>query len=98
MILFIVSEVMFFFAFFWAFFTSSLAAVFNIGGVRPPSGIEAISPWGPPEDNKTLVFKSGNPQGLIASMPEGGRTPPMLNTGAKEEVKNAQKYAKKNIT
>ena len=32
MILFIVSEVMFFFAFFWAFFHSSLSPTFNIGG------------------------------------------------------------------
>ena len=33
MILFIVSEIMFFFAFFWAFFHSSLSPVFNLGGV-----------------------------------------------------------------
>ena len=36
MVLFIVSEIMFFFAFFWAFFHSSLAPTFNIGGVWPP--------------------------------------------------------------
>nr|YP_011008334.1 cytochrome oxidase subunit III [Scytothamnus australis]WBP70305.1 cytochrome oxidase subunit III [Scytothamnus australis] len=59
MILFIVSEVMFFFAFFWAFFTSSISPVFNIGGVWPPVGIEAISPWGLPFLNTVLLLSSG---------------------------------------
>lgn len=59
MILFIVSEVMFFFAFFWAFFTSSLTPVFNIGGVWPPVGIEVISPWGLPLLNTILLLSSG---------------------------------------
>lgn len=36
MILFILSEVMFFFAFFWSFFHASVAPVYNIGGVWPP--------------------------------------------------------------
>ena len=40
-ILFIVSEIMFFFAFFWAFFHSSLAPVPEIGGVWPPKAIES---------------------------------------------------------
>jgi len=33
MLLFIVSEVMFFFAFFWAFFASALAPVIEIGSI-----------------------------------------------------------------
>ncbi|MEP4441962.1 MAG: cytochrome c oxidase subunit 3 [Hyphomicrobiales bacterium] len=42
------SEIMFFFfAFFWVFFASSISPVFNIGGVWPPVGIYAISPWHP---------------------------------------------------
>jgi cytochrome c oxidase subunit 3 len=42
MVLFIVSEVMFFFAFFWAFFHSSIAPVYNIGGVWPPKAITTM--------------------------------------------------------
>jgi len=48
MILFIVSEIMFFFAFFWAFFHSSLAPTFNIGGVWPPQAISPIQTSGIP--------------------------------------------------
>jgi cytochrome c oxidase subunit 3 len=44
MILFIASEVMFFFAFFWSFFYYSVAPVIWIGGVWPPLGIDAPSP------------------------------------------------------
>ena len=44
MLLFIVSEIMFFFAFFWAFFHSSLSPTFDIGGIWPPEGIEVLNP------------------------------------------------------
>jgi hypothetical protein len=39
MMLFIASEIMFFFAFFWAFFHSSIGPVHNIGGVWPPRAL-----------------------------------------------------------
>ena len=42
MILFIVSEIMFFLAFFWAFFHSSLAPTVEIGAVWPPKGIQVL--------------------------------------------------------
>ena len=42
MILFIVSEVMFFFAFFWAFFHSSLAPTIQINSTWPPLGIDQL--------------------------------------------------------
>lgn len=59
MILFIVSEVIFFFAFFWAFFHSSLSPTFEIGGVWPPVDIVSISPWGVPLLNTLLLLCSG---------------------------------------
>jgi len=57
MVLFIVSEVMFFFAFFWAFFHSSLSPTFNIGGVWPPLAIETIQTSGIPLTNTFFFIK-----------------------------------------
>lgn len=59
MILFIVSEVMFFFAFFWAFFHSSLSPVYNIGGVWPPEAISTIGASGIPLTNTVFLLSSG---------------------------------------
>ena len=59
MILFIVSEIMFFFAFFWAFFHSSLSPTFNIGGVWPPLGILPIKTSGIPLTNTFFLLTSG---------------------------------------
>jgi len=59
MILFIVSEIMFFFAFFWAFFHSSLAPVFNIGSVWPPTFIVPIQTFEIPLTNTCLLLTSG---------------------------------------
>ena len=58
MILFIVSEVMFFFAFFWAFFHSSINPTVEI--VQwPPIGIDVIGPWGVPLLNTLILLTSG---------------------------------------
>ena len=59
MILFIASEVMFFFAFFWAFFHSSLAPVFNIGGVWPPKAIVTMNTYTIPLTNTFILLSSG---------------------------------------
>ena len=61
MILFIASEVMFFVAWFWAFFSSSLfpSAVDLVGAQWPPKGIEVLDPWGFPLLNTMILLCSG---------------------------------------
>ena len=59
MVLFIVSEIMLFFAFFWAYFHSSLSPVPEIGCVWPPKGLEVINPWLLPLLNTALLLTSG---------------------------------------
>lgn len=59
MVLFILTEVLFFIAFFWAFFHSSLAPAIEIGTVWPPHGIEVINPWQIPLVNTILLLLSG---------------------------------------
>jgi cytochrome c oxidase subunit 3 len=59
MLLFITSEVLFFFSFFWAFFHSSLAPTIEIGSVWPPLGILTLSPWEVPLLNTLILLTSG---------------------------------------
>ena len=59
MILFIVSEIMFFLAFFWAFFHSSLAPVYSIGGVWPPKSITVLDTHLIPLTNTFILLSSG---------------------------------------
>ena len=67
MILFIASEVMFFVAWFWAFFDASLfsgeaiqaARVEFTGGHWPPKGIEVLDPWHLPLFNTLILLTSG---------------------------------------
>jgi cytochrome c oxidase subunit 3 len=67
MIMFIASEVMFFVAWFWAFFDSSIYAgeekaflrhAFT-GGHWPPTGIEVFDPWHLPLLNTLILLTSG---------------------------------------
>lgn len=56
MVFFIASEVMFFLAWFWAFFSSAL---FPAAGVWPPGGIETFDPWHLPLINTLILLTSG---------------------------------------
>lgn len=58
MVFFIVSEFMFFFAFFWSFFDASLFPDKAIGGVWPPKNIEPIDPFHLPYVNTLILLLS----------------------------------------
>nr|QQQ88664.1 cytochrome c oxidase subunit 3 [Hyalella cajasi] len=59
MLLFIVSEVLFFFSFFWAFFHSSLSATMEVGAEWPPVGVKALSAFQVPLLNTAILLASG---------------------------------------
>jgi heme/copper-type cytochrome/quinol oxidase subunit 3 len=58
-VLFIISEIIFFFAFFWTFFYYALSPTIQIGCSWPPSGITPINPWGLPLCNTLFLLTSG---------------------------------------
>lgn len=59
MILFIISEVMFFFSFFWTFFHSSLAPTVQIGSIWPPLEISVLKTFKVPALNTLILISSG---------------------------------------
>ena len=59
MTLFIASEVMFFVAWFWAYFDASLFPSEFVGSVWPPKGIETLDAWDLPLINTLILLLSG---------------------------------------
>ncbi len=58
-ILFIISELMLFFSFFWAFFHASLSPSVVLGSVWPPLGINVLNPLKIPLLNTLILLLSG---------------------------------------
>jgi len=59
MFLFIISEIMFFFSFFWAFFHSSIAPSVEIGCSWPPQGVKTLDTMDLPLINTFILLSSG---------------------------------------
>ena len=59
MVLFILSEVCVFVAFFWGFFHSSLTPAIEIGSKWPPVGLVPFNPWDIPFLNTIILLLSG---------------------------------------
>ena len=59
MVLFLASEVMFFVAWFWAYFNAALFPTEVTGGTWPPEGVQTFDPWDLPFVNTLILLTSG---------------------------------------
>lgn len=57
--LFVVSEIMLFFAFFWAYFHSGVSPATQLASVWPPVGVQVFDAWGVPLLNTVILLLSG---------------------------------------
>ena len=58
-VLFLLSEVMLFLSFFWAFFHSSLSPAIELANVWPPLGVNGVNPWAIPFLGSGVLLASG---------------------------------------
>ena len=81
MTLFIASEVMFFVAWFWAYFNTSLFPTEAIGSVWPPADIKTFDPWDIPLINTLVLLLSCSIDGTLQHS-HGGLGPWLLGVGS----------------
>ena len=81
MTLFIASEVMFFVAWFWAYFDISLFPNEFVGNIWPPQDIETFDPWDIPLINTLVLLLSGTTVtwAQVTVVPDNNKTSVLIN-------------------